>query len=314
MPAEALSEEPRALVGETFGAGLGFAMVSAASFAASGTLASGLLQADWSPALAVTIRITIGALVLLPATLFALHGRWRILADHAGTIVLYGLLAVVLPQTCYFFAIERLPVGPALLIEYVAPIVVVVWQWGRHGQRPTPLTVGGTFVSMAGLLLVLGLTTDTLLDPIGVLWACFGLIGAVAYWLLSGRVDIALPPMALAGGGLAVGSVMLWALGIAGILPLVIGDALAAYGGAAVPAWVALGALGVVSAALAYSSGIAATRRLGSRLASFIGLSEVVLAFTFAWLLLGQTPTSTQAVGALLVLGGVVLVKLGEPV
>ena len=43
-------------------------------------------------------------------------------------------------------------------------------------------------------------------------------------------------------------------------------------------------------------------------------LSEVVLAFTFAWLLLGQTPTATQGVGSLLVLGGVVLVKLGEPV
>jgi len=313
MP-EAVREEPHARVGETFGAGLGFAMVSAASFAVSGTLASGLLQADWSPALAVTIRITIGALVLLPAALFALHGRWRVLADHAGTIALYGLLAVVLPQTCYFFAIERLPVGPALLIEYVAPIIVVVWQWGRHGQRPTPLTVGGAFVSMAGLLLVLGLTTDAPLDPIGVLWASFGLVGAVAYWLLSGRVDIDLPPMALAGGGLAVGGGMLWVLGLVGVLPLFSGDAVAAYGGVAVPAWVALGALGVVSAALAYSSGIAATRRLGSRLASFIVLSEVVLAFTFAWLLLGQTPTSTQAVGALLVLGGVVLVKLGEPV
>ena len=307
-------EEPRlGAPAGGFGAGLGFAVLSAASFGTSGTLASGLLQAHWTPALAVTLRITIGAVALLPAMLRALHRRWHLLRDNAVIIALYGALAVALPQTCYFFAVERLPVGPALLIEYIAPIAVLGWQWARHGQRPTVLTVAGTAVAMVGLLFVIGLTTDTPLDPIGVLWASGGLFGAAAFFVLSARTDTGLPPMALAGGGLTVGGALLWLVGAVGVLPLGVGDAVAHYGGTGVPSWAALLALGLVSAALSYSAGIAATRRLGSRLASFVGLGEVVLAFGYAWLLLGQTPSGTQTFGAVLLLAGIALVKWGEP-
>lgn len=296
-----------------FGIGVAWALVSAASFGSSGTLASGLIAAGWSPTLAVTLRITIGAVALLVPTVRALRGRWALLRGNATTIGLYGLMAVALPQTCFFFAVQRLPVGPALLIEYVSPLVVLLWLWLVHGQPPTRLMVAGTVVAMAGLLLVLGITTPEPLDPVGVLWAASGMIGAAAFFLLSARPDTGLPPIVLAGGGLLTGSVLLWALGLAGVLPLAAGAATVRYGGADVPAWAGLVALGIVAGALAYSAGIAASRRLGSRLASFVGLSEVVLAFGYAWLLLGQVPGWSQAMGALLILGGVTLLKLGEP-
>jgi drug/metabolite transporter (DMT)-like permease len=59
-------------------------------------------------------------------------------------------------------------------------------------------------------------------------------------------------------------------------------------------------------------TGIAATRRLGSRLASFVALLEVLFALVFAWLLLDELPAPVQFLGAAVVLAGVVLVKLGE--
>jgi len=67
-----------------------------------------------------------------------------------------------------------------------------------------------------------------------------------------------------------------------------------------------------VTAALAYVTGIAATRRLGSRLASFVALTEVLAALGFAWILLGQAPRPVQLLGGALVLLGVVIVKSGE--
>ena len=72
-----------------------------------------------------------------------------------------------------------------------------------------------------------------------------------------------------------------------------------------VPKW-------VVTAAFAYVTGIAAGRRLGSRLASFVALLEVVTAVVFAWVLLDELPRPVQLVGGLVVLAGVVVVKLGE--
>jgi drug/metabolite transporter (DMT)-like permease len=76
--------------------------------------------------------------------------------------------------------------------------------------------------------------------------------------------------------------------------------------------WVPLVVLGVVTAALAYTAGIAASRRLGSRLASFVALTEVLAGVFFAWLLLDELPRPVQLLGGLLVVAGVVFVKLGE--
>jgi drug/metabolite transporter (DMT)-like permease len=84
------------------------------------------------------------------------------------------------------------------------------------------------------------------------------------------------------------------------------------YAGEAVPWWLPFVGLGVITAALAYTTGIAASRRLGSRLASFVALLEVVAAVGFAWLLLDQLPATLQLVGGAFVLAGVVVVKLGE--
>ena len=77
--------------------------------------------------------------------------------------------------------------------------------------------------------------------------------------------------------------------------------------------WVPILGLGVVTAALAYVLGIAATRRLGSRLAAFVGLGEAVASVVLAWLLLDEAPRAIQLLGGVLILLGVVFVKLGEP-
>jgi drug/metabolite transporter (DMT)-like permease len=67
-----------------------------------------------------------------------------------------------------------------------------------------------------------------------------------------------------------------------------------------------------VTAAVSYTTGIAAIRRLGSRLASFVALTEVLAGVVWAWLLLDELPRPVQLLGGVLILAGVVAVKLGE--
>jgi drug/metabolite transporter (DMT)-like permease len=109
-----------------------------------------------------------------------------------------------------------------------------------------------------------------------------------------------------------VGSVGLAVLGLAGVLPMRATMAAPTYAGEAVPWWLPFIGLGVVTAAIAYTTGIAASRRLGSRLASFVALLEVVAAVMFAWLLLDQLPGMLQLVGGAFIVVGVIVVKLGE--
>jgi len=293
--------------------GLAFALLSAVTFGTSGTLASGLLEAGWTAGSVVLVRIGLAAVVVLPFGLVSLRGRWGLVRRRAGPITAYGVLAVAGAQLCYFQAVTRMQVGPALMIEYTAPAAVVGWLWLRHVQRPGPVTLAGTALAATGLVLVLDLASGGGLDPVGVLWALGAMVGVSSYFVMSADEDNGVPPMALAAGGLVVGAVLLGVLGVVGVLPMGASTAAATYAGSDVPWWLPLLGLGLLSAAVAYTSGIAASRRLGSRLASFVGLLEVVSAVVFAWLLLDQLPTTAQLVGGLLILAGVVVVNLGEP-
>jgi drug/metabolite transporter (DMT)-like permease len=291
--------------------GLGFALVSAASFGLSGSLARGLMDAGWSSAAAVTARILLAALVLAPLAIAQLRGRWDLLRRNLPLVGVYGLLAVAGCQLAFFNAVERMPVGVALLVEYMSPVAVVGWLWLTRGQRPGPRVVGGALLTILGLVLVLDLVSGTTVDGIGLIWAFGAMVGVTAYFLISAKDD-GLPPMVLAAAGLTLGGVALLVLGAVGVLPFAATTAAVHFGDVTVAWWLPVLGLGVVTAALAYVTGIAALRRLGARLASFVGLTEVLAALGFAWILLGQAPRSIQLLGGALVLVGVVIVKSGE--
>ncbi len=278
--------------------GLVLAVVSAASFGLSGPLARGLMDAGWSPGAAVAARVSVAALVLLPPGLVALRGRWGLLRRHLALVVGFGLIAVAGCQLAFFLAVTHLQVGVALLVEYTAPVAVVGWLWLRYGHRPTRLTVVGGALSALGLVLVLDLTGGLAAVSLpGLGWALLAMLGAATYFVLSAQRAGSLPPMTLAAGGLVVGSGGLLLAAAVGVLPFAATTATVGYAPAAVPWWAAVLALGVVTAAVSYSTGIAATRRLGSRLASFVALSEVLAAVLWAWLLVGELPRPVQLVG-----------------
>ena len=293
-------------------AGLSLAFVSAASFGMSGSLARGLLDSGWSAGAAVTLRIFIAAAVLVIPGALALRGRWHLVRENAGLITVYGIAAVAGAQLCYFYAVTYMQVPVALLIEYTAPVVVVMWLWLRHGNRPSRLTVVGTAIAAAGLVLVLDLLSGAELSTVGVLWALGAMVGAAIYFIISADLDNGLPGISLAAGGLVVGGVVLLLAGATGVIPFHASTADAVYDGHAIAWWIPVLGLGLVTAALAYVTGIEAGRRLGSRLASFVALLEVLMSLVFAWLLLGELPRALQVAGGVLVLIGVVVVKLGE--
>ena len=292
--------------------GLALGLLSAVTFGLSGPLASGLLATGWSPGAIVEVRIAVGALVVLPLGIHAMRGRWPALRRSWRVVVVYGAVAVAGAQFCYFSAVAHMEVGPALLIEYTAPAAVVVWLWLRHGERPGRVTLAGAALAATGLLLVLDLLSGADLSVPGMLWALGAMVGAATYFVVSADESTGLPPLALAAGGLVTGAFVLGALGLVGLLPMHGGTADAVYAGTAVPWWVPLLTLGAVTAGIAYVSGIAAIRRLGSRLASFVALLEVVSGVVFAWLLLEQLPGPVQLLGGALILAGVVAVRLGE--
>jgi len=295
------------------GVGIGIGLLSAASFGTSGTFGTSLIGAGWSPVAAVVARVSIAALVLTGPALLQLRGQWASLRRQAWRTAGFGLVGVAACQVCYFNALERMPVGIALLLEYLGVVMIVVWLWLRHGQRPRPLTVTGGIAALGGLALMLNLTGAGGISVVGVIWGLLAAVSLAVYFFLSASVSgDPLPPVVMTWGSMVVGAAALALVGLTGMMPM-------RFSGAEVTllrdqvSWiVSVAGLSVIAAAFAYVTGIGAARRLGAKLASFVAMAEILFAVLFAWVLLGQVPTAMQFAGGALILAGVVMVRLDE--
>jgi drug/metabolite transporter (DMT)-like permease len=294
------------------GLGLGLAVVSAATFGTAGTFATSLLDSGWSPAAAVTARIVIAALALTIPALSVMRGQWGRVGAASRTMLIYGLVAVAGAQLCYFNAVEHVSVGIALLLEYTATVLIVGWQWARHGRRPRRLTIAGIVVVIVGLVLVLDLRGGQHVELIGVVWGLGAAVGLATFYLLSATVDDGLPPIAMAWGGMAIGGVALGILGFAHVIAFHATTNDVQFLHHRMSWLVPVLGLALLAAALAYACGITAARILGAKLASFVGLSEVLFAALFAWLFVNQHLDRLQIAGGVLVLIGIAVVRADE--
>ncbi|GAA1077552.1 EamA family transporter [Tsukamurella spumae] len=311
------------------GRGIAIALVSGFAFAMSGPFGKPLLAAGWSPAGVVLVRIWIAAIVTLVPMLIFARARLATLRHAPFTVLAYGLLAVLAVQLAYFNAIAHMSVTVALLIEFSAPLLVLVYLWARFGKRPTVRTALGAALAVAGLVAVVGAASGgAVVSPIGLVWAFVSLVGLAAYFLLAedgtraddldtaaqeGDSKPAVDQLALAAGGLLVGAVVLSLTSLAGLTPVRISTAPVVLGGlGTTPWWVPAVVIGAVATGLAYVAGIVAINLVGPTLASFLGFSEVIASGVVAWLMLGEALTPLQIVGAVAIVAGVIAVKRGE--
>jgi drug/metabolite transporter (DMT)-like permease len=292
--------------------GLTLAILSAAAFGTSGSFGRSLTDAGWSSGAAVGARISIAALILAVPAAVSLRGRWHVLWRNMSMVATYGLVAVAGCQVFFFNAVQHLSVGVALLLEYLGTVLVVGWLWIRHGHRPRRLTVAGSVVALFGLALVIDVLGGSRLDWVGVLWGLGAAVGLATYFVLSAKADNDLPPVAMATAGMGIGATALFGLGALGALPMSATFGSVDFAGQRAHWLIPVIGLALVAAAFAYVAGIAAARILGSRLASFIGLTEVVFAMGVAWLLLRELPTAVQLLGGALIVAGVTLVRIDE--
>jgi drug/metabolite transporter (DMT)-like permease len=134
-------------------------------------------------------------------------------------------------------------------------------------------------------------------------------VGCAIYFVVAARDPRGLPPIALASFGLLLGGLTL--LGLAGmhLLTVTVSYAPVAMFGADLPWWMLIALIAVIPTAFAYVAGISGAQLVGSQIASFVGLLEVVFASVLAWVLLGQSLTPIQLVGGAVLIGGIIAVR-----
>jgi drug/metabolite transporter (DMT)-like permease len=298
-----------------FRLGLLFAVSSAFAFGLSGPLAKSLMESGWSPTAAVTARLAGGAVVMAIFATIVRPNWFREALQHRKTVVAYGLIPIAGAQLCYFNAVSHLSVGVALLLEYTAPVLVVAWLWATTRRRPSNLTLAGVAIAIAGIMLVLDVFSSTHINLVGIGWASAAAVCAACYFVMSDEVTAdgsGLNSITLAAGGLIVGSVAVALLGASGVMPMTFATHDAVIAGWTTSWVVPAIALAIIPTAIAYTLGIMGIARLRPRFASLVGLSEVMFAVLAAWALLGEAMSPTQALGAAVVLVGLVLARQGD--
>lgn len=306
---------PRVAIGVFIG------LISSLGFSLAGPFGKALADGGWSPVATASVRTGAAALVLLIPAILAWRAARPARSDArswAGDLLVYGTLGVAGVQVFFYTGIQYAPVAIVLLIEFTAPVLLVGWAWLRTGVRPPSRVFLGAALAVLGLVLVIGVFGGAAvageIHPLGIVWAAAGAVCLACYFRLADAHPHRrpVPMMALAGGGLSIGFLTCMLVGVSGLLPIRATFGQVPMASGQTPWWIPAGGLALGAGAIAYSFGALAVRRLGSRNASFLALSEVLFAAVLSWILVGEALTAVQGLGAIAVLAGVVLVQVAD--
>ncbi|WP_084704740.1 EamA family transporter [Phaeacidiphilus oryzae] len=295
-------------------AGIAVALVSAVAFGGSGVAAKPLLDAGVPPFDMVWLRVAGAALVLLPV---AARHAW-VVRRRPRVLVGFGLLGIAGVQTCYFSAISDIPVGVALLLEYLAPPLILGWVRFVQRKPVTRAAALGAVVAVAGLACVVEVWAGLGgLRPVGVLLGLGAACCQVGYFLFSeaasdpGADGRTVPPLALTAWGMIFGAVVMTALARPWGLHWAVLGRTVPMGGLHAPAWLLLAWVVLIATVLAYLTGIAAIGMLSPAVAGVVACLEAVVAAVGSWIMLDQRLALPQVVGGLLVLTGALIAQSG---
>ena len=212
-----------------------------------------------------------------------------------------GIGGLALVHAAYFVAIDRLQIGVALTIQYLAPVLLLVWFWAAYGRRPARALVGAAGLSIVGCFFVVRAYDAGALDAVGVVAAFASAITFAVYMVGSERAGHRHEPV----------TTLVWAFGFATL-----------FWSFVQPWWgfpldhfesledAALG-LGVIfiGTLFPFVCMVAALREIPAPRAAVVATLEPVLAAVFAWIIHGEALAAVQIAGGVAVITAVIWVQ-----
>ncbi|MFF0200090.1 DMT family transporter [Streptomyces sp. NPDC005017] len=295
------------------GVGLALALGSALAFGGSGVAAKPLIEAGLDPLHVVWLRVAGAALVMLP---LAVRHR-ALLRRRPALLAGFGLLAVAGVQAFYFAAISRVPVGVALLVEYLAPALVLGWVRFVQRRPVTRAAAFGVVLAAGGLACVVEVWSGLGFDAVGLLLALGAACCQVGYFVLadqgSDSGEDAPDPLGVIAYGLLIGAAVLTVIARPWGMDWSVLGGTAEMDGAEVPAVALLAWIVLIATVVAYVTGVVSVRRLSPQVAGVVACLEAVIATVLAWVLLGEHLSAPQVVGGLVVLVGALIAQSSTP-
>lgn len=240
-----------------------------------------------------SLRVAIAALLLV---VIARPRPVRWTREQWLAAVLFGV-ALAAMNGFFYAAIDRIPLGPAVAIEFLGPLVLAAVLTRRLADAAW---VGVALLGMV-LLGVDGLIGAEPLDPLGLVF----ILIAAAFWAMYIRVSARVGAIIPGTSGLAVGLVVAAVL----LIPVGVPAAVTVAGDMQLLLLAAVTA--VLSSVIPYSFELAALRRLPQRVFGVLLSLEPAFATLAGWLILGQSATPLRMLAIALVVVASVGTTLG---
>ena len=289
-----------------------YAFLAAFLFGANGSVTKVMIEAGMS-ALQVTQMRVLGAALVAGAVLFILDRRsFRVPRGQRLALVVMGVIGVGMLQASYALAVELLPVGIALLLEYLAVPMVAVFALVVFKERVRTRIWVSIGLIMAGLAVVAQIWNSSL-NLVGALWALVAALSLSTYFLVGEKQMETISPLALMFWSMTIAAVF-WAF-ISGwwqLDPLVFAQRVPLTGvleGVPAPMWMLLLWNVVMGSFAPFLLSLAAIKKLSATAAGIAATSEIVFAFIVAWLWIGENLSGSQIIGAAVVLSGIIVAQ-----
>jgi len=296
------------------------ALIAASCWASGGLMAKWLFSvpgpatAGWPfPPLGITISPTVlsggralSAFVLLGAYLVVARRRDLVVdRRHLPFLAVFGVVGLAGVHFTYFKAISLTNVATAILLEYLAPVIVLVVGVAFMGHRFTWALPAGVALSVTGCAMVVGAIggAGLVVSPAGIAWGLSSAAFFAAYSLMGSVAATRFSPYTTLFYGLGFASLfwLVW-LGPADIIALFADARTAA----------AVLFMAVVSTIVPFSAFLAALRLIPPTNATVTSTVEPLLAGIGAFVLFGEAFSVVQLLGGALVLLAIAVVQLPE--
>ncbi|HOP34969.1 MAG TPA: EamA family transporter [Syntrophales bacterium] len=285
----------------------GYAAVIGAAllWASCGTVGKALFHGGMSPFQLVQIRVTFSTVFMALAFLLVDRSLFRIRRGDLLYFFLLGGVVLVLVQFSYFMAISKIQVAAAILLEYLAPVLVAVYSMAFWQERVTVPKVTALVLAMAGCYLVVGAYNLQILqmNREGILWGLLAALSFGSYTLLGERGMHRYRPW----------TVVFYAFLFAGLTLNVLHEPFQYFRAAYTPRqWLVLLYVVMAGTILPFGLYFMGVNYIRSTRTMITATLEPISAAFMAFFLLGEVLEPLQAMGGILVVAAIVLLQLGR--
>ncbi len=285
-----------------------YAFTAAFLFGANGSVTKVMMEAGLT-ALQVTQLRVLGSALIAGLVLLILDRRsFRVLRSQWVPILAMGVFGVAVLQAAYATAIQLIPVGIALLLEYLAVPMVAIFALVVFKEKVRTRIWVSIGLVVGGLVLVAQIWAANL-NIWGVIAGLISAVGLSTYLLVGERQLETISPLALMFWVMSIGTVFWsffsgwWNIDPALFLESVsLSGTLEAY---SVPMWALLAWNVVMGSFITYLMSLESIRLLSATPAGIATTSEVAFAFLVAWLWLEEALNIAQLAGAIIVMIGI---------